>query len=265
MEKIKLMVNEGYNFDVIVELSEDNNVNSDFVRTILSVLTELTRVNNHPPPAGIRTIRIFHRPEGPIVDSTSNTYLYQVGLNPPPRCYNQLAYQLAHEFCHIVSDPRRSNWFVESCCEMMSHILLKRLSKVWSDNPPCPSWTTYAPKFTEYSEKRIRKCKIAVLGNDRLPSSDELLNTKHTLITSSKIDRMREGLIAYVLFPIFEISPENLHALEYLGKAFTEPPISLKDQGDHGMHFSFKKWEKEVPRTLKEVVKEIRKKLGEEE
>lgn len=132
---------------VVVELSDDPILVRDLKAVVDSAASEFNKVFPAAPPAGLRPIRIFYRAEGPITDSTSNVRYYQIGLTVNSRLYDQLTYQLGHELCHIFTDPRRTNWFVECCCELTSLVVLSQMSKAWALTPPFPNWVSYTPKI----------------------------------------------------------------------------------------------------------------------
>ena len=52
----------------------------------------------------------------------------------------QLAFQFAHEYCHVLADPRtvafdRFHWIEESMCEAASLFAMRRLSLTWRTAP----------------------------------------------------------------------------------------------------------------------------------
>src|SRR3954453_15462365 len=54
------------------------------------------------PPAGHRPVVPLPRPAGPLTDSTTDPTTYRIHLSVSERFYSQLAYQLAHEFAHVM-------------------------------------------------------------------------------------------------------------------------------------------------------------------
>ena len=115
---------------VDVRLSDDSNLNRDLCVVARSATEEFSTLFSVSPPAGIRPVTILYWSKHPLIDSTSDTTRYQVYLSVKNRHYAKLVFQLEHELCHIFADPRRTNWFVESCCEMASLVLLCRMSKL---------------------------------------------------------------------------------------------------------------------------------------
>jgi len=221
---------------VDVRLSDDSQLNRDLCVVARSATEEFSTLFSVPPPAGIRPVSILYQSQGPQTDSTSDTTQYQIYLSVTNRFYDQLVFQLGHELCHIFADPRRTNWFVESCCEMASLVLLCRMSKRWGNNPPFANWRSYAPKFRENAQGRIREAKEAEDPDWR----DKCV------------------LNAEMLCPLFKESVENWNALCFLGQASTFPPVNLTDYKKH-FDFSFDKWLQAVPEYLKGVVGRIYK------
>jgi hypothetical protein len=77
------------------------------------------------------------------------------------RLWAQLAFQFAHEYCHIFSDhyrvplANRFRWLEESICELASLYALLRMGDVWRESPPYPTWSSYADALTTYANDRI--------------------------------------------------------------------------------------------------------------
>ena len=140
---------------VDVSLSDDSNLNRDLCAVARSATEEFSTLFSLPPPTGSRPVSILYRSEGPQTDSTTDTTRYQVYLSVKTRDYTRLVYQLGHELCHIFADPRRTNWFVESCCAMASTVLLCRMSKLWLNNPLRADWRSYAHHFQQYAEDKL--------------------------------------------------------------------------------------------------------------
>lgn len=102
------------------------------------------------PPAGERPIRLFHRAAGPLTDSTSDPRAYRIYLTVSERYYSQFAYQLAHEFAHVMLDPRRTNGLVETLAVAFSLEALDAMTRRWKTKAPFPNWNDYGPEFAKY-------------------------------------------------------------------------------------------------------------------
>jgi hypothetical protein len=224
---------------VDVNLSDDFRLNRDLCLVVHSAVEEFSIPFSMLPPAGVRRVSILYRARGPLTDSTSDTTRYRVYLSVKNRHYAQLVYQLGHELCHIFADPRRTNWFVEACCEMAALTLLRRISKLWANNPPRARWRSCAPKFQRYAQNGIREAKEA-----EEPS-----------------DRQKNTIAAERLCPLFEESPRSWDALCFLGQGFASPPVDLTDWNPGLLDFSFDRWLGAAPEYLKDVIIRIGKTL----
>jgi hypothetical protein len=114
---------------------------------------------------------------------------------------------------------------------MAALVLLRRMSKLWGNNPPRADWRSQAPRFQQYAQNRIRQVREA-----------EELN-----------DRQRNIIVAEMLRPLFEESAESWDALCFLGQASASPPINLTDLNLH-QDFGFDRWLQAVPEYLKGIV-----------
>lgn len=223
---------------VDVRLSDDSYVNRDLSLVALSAAEEFSTLFSVPSPAGTRPVSILYQPQYPQTFSTPDITRYKVYLTVKNRYYCQFVFQLGHELRHIFADPRRSNWFVESCCEMAALVLLRRMSKLWGNDPPCTNWKSYAPKFQQYAQNRIQKAREAQYPDERL----------------------RNVIVAEMLCPLFEESSESWDALCFLGQASVCPPVSLTEL-DLDSDLGFHRWLQAVPKNLEGIVVRIGKTL----
>ena len=217
-----------------VGLSDDPHLNRDLSLVARSATEEFSTLFSLPPPAGIRPVSILYCSEGPRTVSTPDTTRYKVYLSVKHWYPEQLVYQLGHELCHIFTDPRRTNWFVESCCAMASTVLLCRMSKLWANNPP-PVNCSHTPKFQQYAQDVIQRAKKPEHPDHR---QGQVLN-------------------AQILCPLFEESLESWNALCFLGQASTCPPVDLTDWNPRQVGFSFDRWLQAVPHYLNGIVRRI--------
>jgi hypothetical protein len=219
---------------VDVSLSDDLHLNAELYVATRSAIDEFGTSFSVSPPAGIRPVSILYRSRGPLTDSTSDTTRYKVYLSVKNDNYRQLVFQLGHELCHIFTNPRRTNWFVESCCEMAALVLLHSMSRLWGSNPPRDNWRSYAPKFQQYAQDRILRVRQ----------------------TEQPDYRQRCVIVAEMLYPLFQESRESWDALSFLGQASTSPPVSLTDWNPN-TGFTFDRWLQAVPEHLKSIVARI--------
>jgi hypothetical protein len=121
---------------------------------------------------------------------------------------------------------------------MAALVLLRGMSELWGNNPPRDNWRSYARKFGQYAQNRVRKAREAEDPNDRL----------------------KYVIVAEMLCPLFEESAESWDALCYLGQASVYPPVSLTDV-DLDSDLGFDRWLQAVPRNLEGIVVRIGKTL----
>jgi hypothetical protein len=81
---------------------------------------------------------------------------FVVRLNVRGNVWSRLAYQFAHEYCHVLADPRtfqvdRFAWVEEALCETASLFALRAMAKGWAVRPPYPNWREYAASLAGYA------------------------------------------------------------------------------------------------------------------
>ena len=255
--------------DLTVQLSIDPHVNSTLKKVLRTSLKKLTALFSGGPPAGEYPVQVFHRPEeeGPItiIDYSASPVVYRVGVTVWDLTYNQFLYQFGHETCHIFADPRRSNWFVESCCAMMSQVILSRMYKVWHTQRFLLDRVFYAPKIKTYAEQRIQEACEEFFDRKCLPDQAELyqwLTTVKDSLRQHPCHWRRNIIIAEVLRSLFEESKAHWDALRFLGRATSYPPApdNLTDVNTNS-DLRFDRWIDAVPRHLKNFVTRIHDKL----
>lgn len=252
--------------NLTVNLSDDPNLNRHLDAAVRLTVKEFTKLFSAGPPVGAFPIEIFLQPKGrdPIIRITTDPNVYQIGLNleVSKRPYAQLILQLGHELCHIFADPRSTNWFVESCCEMMSQVMLRRMSKAWQKiriPGPYVDKRLDEIKIKKYAENRIREAIMKTYQSESLPEAAQLrewfINIKDSLQQNPN-DRPRNVIIAEMLRPLFEESKANWDALRFLGKASSAPPVNLTDLYMNS-EFESDKWLEAVPDQLKDLIPRI--------
>ena len=127
-----------------VKLDQDGSLNDDIKAVLIGIIDKYENLVPQGPPLGYKEIEIM--PGGPMCTINFLPKYYQILLssNAKSRFYCQVAYQFAHELCHIYCDPRIFNRFIESICELSSLYFLEYLSNKWGIDPPYPHWKSYA-------------------------------------------------------------------------------------------------------------------------
>jgi hypothetical protein len=191
-------------------------------------------------PRNLAPIVVYPRKEGPLCDFKHDSRgRARVGLNVKPNRYDQLAFQFAHEFCHVMAihsrvgqrhDVRHSNhWLEESLCETASLFALRKMTSEWEQHSEFSTWETgdgkpYSPSHQVYAQKRIDSALL------RLPSEQGFqpwFEGRHQFLRDHPIaiekDKQIEAelredytVIATRLLPLLEANPENWEAISFL-------------------------------------------------
>ena len=198
---------------------------------------------------GLEPIRVRHDKSGPIV-------LFQrslrgeliVELSSSGTYWSQHAYQIAHEFCHILcrfKEGDRSNlWFEESLCELASIYAIRQMSTTWQSDPPYPNWKSYAKSLKGYAED--------VVGKYPLPDGKQFstwFKEAHAQLRTKPTQRELNGIIAVHLLPIFEEHPNAWQTLPYLNIGRTKEPQKFRDY--------LRAWHNNTPTKLRPLVAKI--------
>lgn len=171
-------------------------------------------------------------------------------LNTNGTHWAQMAYQFAHEFCHILcnwSDQSVQMWFQETLCEMASRFALSRMAETWQTSPPYPNWKDYAKSLQSFLDD-LQK-------NDRLPKGKTLAqwyHENHEALRANSIDRHRNNVVAAELWKMLDAQPEHWEAVTYY------PRGKLKlDTFDEFLRV----WQKGCPEKHKAFIAAIAKKF----
>jgi hypothetical protein len=164
----------------------------------------------------LEPIRVSYDKSGPIT-------LYQrnlrgeiaVMLDSKNRKWSQLAYQMAHEFGHIICRTKKADpsnlWFEESLCELASIFALRQMAKSWQSAPPYPNWKDYSSALDAYADDLIEKYDFpaGITLAAWYESHSEALRKDPT-------NRTLNGKVAIRMLDWFESDPENWQAIYYL-------------------------------------------------
>ncbi|MCX5684336.1 MAG: hypothetical protein NT049_11715 [Planctomycetota bacterium] len=189
-------------------------------------------------------ITLFKRgPEGQI----------HIKLDTGNLLWSQMAYQFAHEFCHILCNYDEKHmptkWFEESLCETASLFALRRMADAWQVDPPYPNWKSYAPSLGSYAADRIAK--------DALPAGKtfpQWYKENADALRASSTDRPRNTLVATVLLPLFEAQPEAWEAVTWLNKEDFSGNYTFADH--------LKAWRRQCPEKHRAFVTKVAETFG---
>ena len=139
---------------------------------------------------------------------------YIVRLDTGDRAWAQMAFQFAHEFCHIICNYRDVDnsqlWFEETVCEVASLYSLRRMSENWETNPPYSNWKSYAAALSDYANDRIS------IQQEKKQSLAEFYREHEAALETSGTNRELNNFIAVKLLKHFEDTPAGWQAVRYL-------------------------------------------------
>jgi cyanophycinase len=181
-----------------------------------SAAAEFVRVMPDRDPA---PITVKYRPKGPpmVVFGKGADGERRVLLDTRDRAWAQLAFQFAHEFCHIQCNYREAKtanlWFEESLCETASLFALKRMGQTWKTNPPYGNWKSYAASLGDYADQRLKSTE----SRDGLTLAQWFARHEAAL-RANATDRGKNQVVAAAVLPLLEKEPEHWAALRYLNR-----------------------------------------------
>ena len=166
----------------------------------------------------------------------------------------QLAYQFAHEFCHVLADPRtivwdRFTWIEEVLCETASLFAIRRMAESWRSAPPYPFWRDYSTRLWEYEGAHIAEPSRCVPSGE---SFESWLVRMVPLLEADSGRREDNTVIAKELFPIFESTPGAWRAVRSLHVA----PRSALSSAEY-----LSGWVELAPEGHRAVIREIQRTL----
>jgi hypothetical protein len=199
-----------------ISLNNDASICSD-VKVVCTNITEHFKILvPEGPPLGLKPLFVIHNPSTPITFVNGLPHYYSIGLSENGRRYDQIAYQFAHELTHIYSDPRVTNWFIESVCEMASLYFLEFLAHKWMTSPPYPNWQNYASNFSDYGVNRIKEISASFKIAKTSDFDYQFKNITATI--SEPYNRNANTIIAIKLIDIFKKNTNAWKILPLLGK-----------------------------------------------
>ena len=150
-----------------------------------------------------------HEDECPVTLSRTNSSgEFVVRLNVPGNRWARLAYQFAHEYCHVLADPTtwpgpegRFAWIEEALAETASLFALCRMAKAWAVEPPYPNWRSYAASLAEYEAECISDPTRCLPPGMSFPV---WLSTHLPLLEADSGRRDDNTIVAKEILPIFE-------------------------------------------------------------
>ena len=174
------------------------------------------------------TIKVQNWPDGTLAPiillRRPGQTTYRILLKTGGTRWAQYSYQFAHEFCHLVSGYERlegsaNSWFHESICEMAALFTLRSMGPAWKENPPYPSWRSYAEQLTQYAQD-VASTAGAQMPEDR--TLDAWLRVHEAEGREDPYKREVNRTVALRILPVFEQDPQGWNAISSLPKSDVE-------------------------------------------
>lgn len=176
-----------------------------------------------------------------------------VQLDTGDRFWCQYAYQMAHEFCHVLcrfrEGGRENLWFEESLCELASIFAMRSMAESWKADAPYTNWRGYSKSIRSYVtdvEKKYTLTKGTSLAAFYKEHAEAL--------TENATDRDKNGKVAMQLLPLFEAEPEHWSAVAYVNRG--------KGKDDLPFAEHLRNWHDQAPPQHREFIKKIAKEFG---
>jgi hypothetical protein len=153
---------------------------------------------------------------------------FQILLSAQDNYWDKYAYQFSHELCHILCKYEKVNldqkpynqWFEEAICETASLFVLRQMTLDWQKNAPYKHFRTYAPAFKDYAQRVIDQTDINLSPNIEL---SQWYQHNEKQLREDYLLRDKERIVAAMLLPLFEETPEHWQAIAFLNEPPFEP------------------------------------------
>jgi hypothetical protein len=245
-------------------------------RDIKKVLeSAVVQIWQHCGETKLDPILVYHRSEGPISEFERDAKgQIRVGLNVKGRDYCKFAYQVAHEFCHVLAghtneysrlwrDTRHANQWLEECiCETASIFAIRQMGIIWQTSAPFSHWSSYSSSLTEYVECHLKKPehqlpdKISFVSWFR--EQEPIFRANPIAHVSDKAfkDSLRAKfvVVASQLLPLFEKSPSAWKAMTFVNLVERDQRKSLPKQ--------LNDWQQSCTETHRQFISQIAEVFG---
>ena len=229
--------------------------NAREIRAIaLSAAGEIAR---HCPRTRIGGIVVYHRDDHPQTawGRTADGKV-AVGLAARDRQCAQVAFQFAHEFCHVLAghsngqcgisrgEGRPNLWLEESLSETASLFALRAMARSWERSAPFRDWRSYAPELSTYAAERMRGAD----GGARTDFARWFQANEPAMRRNAEL-RDRNAVVALRLLPIFEAEPRAWEAVTFMN-------LGTQDRRQP-LHAFLADWRRNCPPALQPFVVKI--------
>ena len=181
-------------------------------------------IARHCPRTRIGPIVVHHRDDHPQTawERTPDGKII-VGIEARDRQCAQMAFQFAHEFCHVLAtqsndwqrtwraDGKPNLWLEESFAEAASIFALRAMARTWQRSAPFRNWRSYASDFAAYAEERTHSAASGARGDFvRWFRENEPVMRRNPAL------RERNSVVALALLPLLEAEPRAWEAVTFL-------------------------------------------------
>jgi hypothetical protein len=200
----------------------------------------------HCPNTSLNPIIVRYREGNPLAGFARDEWArIQVWLSVTDTFWCKYAYQMAHEFCHVLAIHSNENanhwhevkhanhWLEESFCESASLFALISMANEWDTAAPYPNWTSYASALASYAQNVVDE------GHGHLPPNESLsqwLKANEPVLRTNSLagntdgNRTANKIIASRLLPVFQANPAGWEALTFLNLVSRDANKTLREQ-----------------------------------
>ncbi len=206
------------------------------VREVRAVaLAAAGEIARHCPRTRLGPILVHHRADHPQTawERTPDGRII-VGIEADGRRCAQFAFQLAHEFGHVLatqandwqrtwrSGAKPHLWLEESFCEAASLFALRAMAQAWQRSAPFRAWRDYAPEFAAYAADRMRTAAVSAGGDFAawFRRNEPAMRRNGTL-------RASNTAVALRLLPLLEAEPRGWEAVTFMNLGTRDRGLSL--------------------------------------
>lgn len=250
--------------DITVENSGWGQVSPGEVRAVFrSAAGEIWK---HCANTRVDPILVYHRNDYPQTNWERNARgEIAIGIEAGNRRCAQLAFQFAHEFCHVLAghsnDWRRAwrdtgkpnHWLEESLCETASLFTLRTMAHSWRRDAPFREWKYYAPEFEEYARERMSDSRRRAFPG---PAFAPWLRRNEPSMRRNPNLREKNTVVAIQLLPLFEAEPRGWESVTFLNLGNRDRKMSLSR--------FLAEWRNNCPSRLRDFVTRLAASLGEQ-
>jgi hypothetical protein len=200
----------------------------------------------HCPNTSLNPIIVRYRLGNPLAGFARDEWArIQVWLSATDTFWSQYAYQMAHEFGHILAihsnenanhwhELKHANHWLEECfCETASLFALMSMANEWQSAAPYPTWTSYASALASYAQNVIYEGHVHLPPNESLPewlkANEPILRT-NSLAGNTDANRPANKIVAARLLPAFQTNPAGWEALTFLNLVSRDTNKTLREQ-----------------------------------